>query len=514
MYCSQCGKEVPGDARYCPVCGARQEMGIVPAEKLSGESRFDSEKRKLAHRRGRRLGNFLVTVTALLILFAADGEAPAADYVSRRMDASRFVTQNQREMVICNEKGEICTSELPRQILYSADHSQIAYVDRDQELYYMDGMTPVFVDDRAGAAALSFYGETLAYLRETDGGGQELCVYTVEDRTSERIPVRGCREFCLSPDGRTVACVETEGGGILSVWRTGEAETEITGNVSEILSVSDQGTCVMYRKDSDRLYLSHGKEEKCLASVRGSVNYVLNEAQTEILYTDEEGAWYYSAGQEEPVRLTGVKGAAVTSCYLEDTAYQQRQGLILGKKTLKNMLFATRDRRDHMYHIYHLDGEGNGAKALSGHTDQFQIAGNGHSLIYLSDQRLYRIEDVRYSQEKTCLSDSHPVSGFLADRDLRRVWFTTPDRELYFRGRKECVGLPGEPGSLQGRYMDGILFQEGRELYYADEEKKTLVKEDVDEVSVLENGFVILDTDSRYCYLRDMKDMVDLMGSR
>lgn len=62
--------------------------------------------------------------------------------------------------------------------------------------------------------------------------------------------------------------------------------------------------------------------------------------------------------------------------------------------------------------------------------------------------------------------------------------------------------------------MDGILFQEGRELYYADEEKKTLVKEDVDEVSVLENGFVILDTDSRYCYLRDMKDMVDLMGSR
>ena len=515
MYCSRCGKEIPGDARYCPGCGSRQEMGVVPADRIHQKELSDPEKLKTAHRRGRRLGNFLVTVTALLILFAMDGKVPnAGDYVSRQMDASRFVAQNRREMVICNAEGETCTADLPRQVLYSADHSRIAYVDQDQELYYMDDMTPVFLDDRITAAEFSFYGETLAWLKEADGGGQELCICMIGSRsgTVRRITVRGCSAFCLSPDGRTAACVEAD-GSTLSVWRAGEKETRIAGNVSEIISVSDKGTAVVYRKGS-RLYLSRGGEETELASVEGTVDYVLNETQTELLYTDEGSAWYYSTDQEEPVRLTGVKGAVSAACHLEGTAYQQRRGLILGKRTLKNMLFVTRDRRDCSYRIYRLDGNGKEAGAVLNHADQFQIAEDERSLLYLADHKLYRIEDVRFRQEKTCLSDPYLVDQFAADEKLSRIWFATPERELCYLDKNGIVSLSKDLSRISGRYMNGILFQENRELYYADGDDRILVKDAVDGVSILENGPAILDTDGRYCYMRDLKNMVDLIESR
>ena len=77
MYCSQCGKEVSGNARYCPACGARQEMGMISAEDMTSKDQTDRKKRQKAHRQGRRLGNFLVTVIALLILFSGDETVPA-----------------------------------------------------------------------------------------------------------------------------------------------------------------------------------------------------------------------------------------------------------------------------------------------------------------------------------------------------------------------------------------------------------------------------------------------------
>ena len=75
MYCSQCGKEISGDARYCSNCGARQEMGVVRAEGICAAELSDKKKRR-AHRQGRRLGNLLITIIALLILFTADEEIP------------------------------------------------------------------------------------------------------------------------------------------------------------------------------------------------------------------------------------------------------------------------------------------------------------------------------------------------------------------------------------------------------------------------------------------------------
>ena len=144
MYCSQCGKEVKGNVRYCPVCGTRQEMRVMPAEDMIPKDLPAQKKKQKAHRQGRRLGNFLVSVIALLILFSGEDTVPAlSDYTFQRMDVSCFAVQGQREMAICDAKGNFCLIDLPQQILYSADHSRLAYVDRDRELYYMDDTDPV-----------------------------------------------------------------------------------------------------------------------------------------------------------------------------------------------------------------------------------------------------------------------------------------------------------------------------------------------------------------------------------
>ena len=515
MYCSQCGKKISGDARYCPNCGTRQEMGVVPAEGIFAAEFPDEKKKRRAHRQGRRLGNLLVTVIALLILFTADEEIPAVGlYAPQQMDASRFVIRNQKEMVICSKAGETCAVDIPQTLLYSADHGRMAYLDRDQELYYMDDMEPVFVDDGVTTAELSFYGETLVYLKQTDDGRQELCAYIVRDGTRESVAVENCREFVLSPNGKTAAWVGLSGGGSMSVWSVGGGSRKAAGSVSEILAVSDDGKEILYRKDNDSLFLLSDGEDRKLASVGGAFHYVLNESQKEILYTEDGNTWYYSVDRREPVRLTGVKGVLETSCYTDYMAYQQRKGLVLGRKTLKNMTFAALDTRDHSCRIYRLDGNGKKAETILNHAEQFQVAQDGQSLLYLSGWKLYRIGDIRYHQERDCLSDTLDVIRFLADQELKKIWLVASDNRLYYMDGKECVSVSDDLSQMYGSYRDGILFREGRDLYYAEGKEKTLIQEEVDDVSIQEKNYVIVDTDSRYCYLKDLDESIELTDSR
>lgn len=522
MYCSQCGNEVPGDARYCPGCGARQDMGVVSAAETYSEQETDQKRKKQkAYRRGRRLGNFLVSAAALLVLFVADGEVPnAGDYTVRQMEAAYFVVQNQKETVICNEKGESYAIDIPQQILYSADHSQMAYVDQDQELYYMKDMVPVFVDDDVRTARLAFYGDILVYLRDLKNGKTELCSYKVNRQTTERVTTAGCTAYAVSPDGKTAAYVEPDGNGTLYLWKAGEQELKIAEEVKELLSVSENGTEVLYRKGGDRLFLHTEKGEQKVAGVSGTVTYVLNEAQTEILYTEDGNTWYYSTDQKEPVRLTGVKGTIVNSCPAGQTASQQGQGLILSRKTLKNMAFATYDNRNHSYKIYRLDREGENAESVLNYADQFQISQNGQSLLYLSGQKLYYMRNMRSGRQGNCISGSLNVNEFTADPGLLHVWAVTPEQELYYVQDEECISLSYDLVRMQEsslKYVGpagGVLYREMDDLYIAKGEEKVLVKEGVDEVRILEHRYVVAEADGAFWYLRDLKDPVCILDSR
>lgn len=515
MYCSDCGKEVSGDARYCPFCGKRQERRVVPADEIPDDPPSDQKKQQKARRQGRRLGNFLVSLLALLILLTGDKAVPdLSDHTLQRMDASCFAVYGQREMAVCDAKGDFCTMDIPQQILYSADHGRMAYVDRDQELYYMDDITPVFVDDRVRDARLSFYGDTIVYVKEGTDSKTELCIYTIRTKTSENLKVSDCRTFCISPDGKSVAYVEAGAGNTLSLWKSGGEPVKITGKVSEILALSKDGEMLLYRKDGNKLFRYVNEEEEQAASAGGSIYYILNENQDEILYTAENSTWYYSVRLKEPVRLAGVKGNLLTSSYMEGAASQQGQGLVLGRKTLRNMTFATRDSGSDSYRIYYLDWNGKTAESVLNHAEQFRISGNGRSVLYLSDRKLYQIKDVWNSQDRICISDTMGVSQFVTDSDFEKIWFAASGRELYCLKDGECLNVTYDLSQIQGLVSDGILFREDQELYFSDGAEKVLLKGDVEEAWIQENHYVIIKTEEGLCYLKDLKDSICLLGSR
>lgn len=513
MYCSQCGKEVSGNARYCPACGARQEMGMISAEDMTSKDQTDRKKRQKAHRQGRRLGNFLVTVIALLILFSGDETVPAVSNQSfQQMNTSCFAVQDQREMAVCDAKGRFCIVDLPQQILYSADHSKMAYVDRDQELYYMDGLDPVFIDDGVRDAGLSFYGDTIVYVKDGESSRSELCICTIRTETTEQLKVSDCRAFCISPDGKSVACIEAD--GTLRLWQPGSEAVKIAGNVSEILALTEDGEMLLYRKEGNKLFrYLKGKEEQ-MAEAGGSMDCIRNEKQDEILYTAEGSTWYYAMNLKEPVRLSGVKGNLLTSCYMPDTACQQDRGLILGRRSLKSMTFATYDSGSHSYRIYHLNWNGKEAEPVLNHAEQFQISESGRSVLYLSDRKLYQIRDIRDEQDRTCISGTMNVSGFTADSDLKKVWFSTFDRELYYAENEKCRNVSSDLNRIHGCIKDGALFQEGQDLYLADGAEKVLVKGDVREAWIQENEYVMIKAEEGICYLKDLKEEVCLTGGR
>ncbi len=515
MYCSKCGSRIPGNARYCPNCGTRQTMGVTLEENICSDKDQNREQGiQKARRRGRRLGNLLVSGAALLILFAGNEKVP--DNIAGTAfaaDASRFTIQNEKEMVICDRQGTMCKVDVPKKLLYSGDRRQMAYVDRDGELYALDHLDPVFVDDHVTDAKLSFYGDSVVYVRTAEDRGEELCIYNRQTKSIERLETEGCTAFAVSSDGQTAAFLEAEGGGTLSLWPCRGTKSEVAQNVTALLAVPDGGNKVLYQSFGRQICFYDGREEKELSSGDGNICLLTNENQTEFLYTEGKRAWYYCAGMEEPTRLSGVKGSVQTDCYPGDTAYQQEQGLILGRRTLKQMAFATYDP-DGSSRLYYLDWRGAHAETIMNRADQFWIAGNGRSLLCLSEQKLYRIDDAEDPSRRVCLSGEQKVCQFAADPKFRNVWFATPNRELYFVKKGECVRLTGELNRLQGLLEDGVLFLEGQDLYFADGEEKTLIQTAVEEVWIQEQNYAVIDTDGERYYLKDLKDAVYLMGSR
>lgn len=516
MYCSKCGSRLSGNVRYCPACGARQVLGVVPNENVCSD---DEQKReqdiRRAGRRGRRLGNFLVSAAALLILFAGNEKVPDnLACTAFPSAASRFTVQNQKEMTICDGQGTVYTVDIPREILYSADRRQMAYIDRDQELYIMKDMDPAFADDCVTDARMSFYGDTVVYRRNTADSGEELCMYDRRTGSCERLDTERCTDFVLSPDGRSAAFLEAKGNGTLSLWSGGSERPEIAGNVTKILAVSNGAKTVLYQKSGQQLFLHTGREERELSSAEGNICLISNEEQTEFLYSEGGRTWYCSADMEEPVRLSGVKGNVQISCCPENTAYQQDDGLILGRKTLKQMIFATDDPAKGASRLYVLDWNGARAETVMNRTDQFQIAKDGQSVLCLSEQKLYRIGRPGVFSERVCLSKEQNVRQFAADPKLQNVWFSTPEGELYFVKKEECVRVTGSLDRLLGRLRDGVLFLEGQDLYFADGEEKTLVQTAVEDVCIQEQSYAVIERDGEQYYLKELEDAVYLTGSR
>lgn len=511
MYCRQCGGKVSGDARYCPNCGTRQEMKAICAEEPVLDELSGGERRKKAQKQGRRLGNFLVSLIALWILFMGKKDvSDVPEHILYGTDPSFFTVQDQREMTICNEDGAVCTIDIPQKMLYSKDRSCLAYIDRDRELYYLEDNEPVFIDDEVDDAKLSFHGTMVIYVRSGEAGGKEFCGYDTRMRSLERETVSSCRTFAVASDGKTAACVDTDRNNTLFLWRFGRQMTEIAGNVSEILAVSDNGKTVFYQKSDGGLFCYQDDRERKVADTKGGICFVINESQSEMVYSEGGSTWYYAAGRKEPLRLAGVKGNVRMDCYMANMEYQREQGLILGRRSLKNMIFATDDSGNSSGRVYYLDWKEKRAKPVFNHADQFQISKDGLSILGLSDQKLYYVKDRREAEKKICLSGDMNVSQFAADGALEKVWFVTSDRGLYYIGEKEYVRLSYALDKMYGCCKEGVLFQEGRNLYLADGEEKIFVKEEADDVRILENGRAFIDADGKLCSLKDL----DLEGGK
>lgn len=324
-------------------------------------------------RKNRKLINWAVSIAAVLILFFIDVAKPA-DSAGRihQICPSYMTIQDQEQTVICNAAGDTCIADGNLDTLYSADQRKMAFIDMDRNLYYMEDMTPVLIKAQVSCAEFSFFGDSVLYLADSDEGSQELGIYLTAEQRTEHIMVENCSFFAGDSDGRTVAYVENdpEGMGTMRLWKPGGIKTDEVQNVSLILSVAEDGREILYVKNENQIYRYRGGEEQQLDSFseEGVLNFILNEDQTEILYTVDGKAFYYTAEAERPVCLSGVEGAFAYSCHMPATAYQQGQRIILGRETLRGMLFAIYEESSDSCRIYRLeenrDGKGTVMEAV------------------------------------------------------------------------------------------------------------------------------------------------------
>lgn len=535
MICSKCGKEIADDSTVCPECQAvcetqeqaentvsaseaktedAQAADEVKTTELSGKAIFEAgrdgfEKTKSAFlglSRNLKIAVLAVVAIALITIIASccggKGKFTYAEL------GKGYYFDVSEELLVNVDGNAQQLDESVSEIYYSADCSLTAVLDKDDTLYIMTKKGAKKVADDVDYAVVSFYGDTIAYVAEVEEKVGALYLYNVakgkEISIDEEAYYRG---FVLSPDGKSIAYVgnvEFSGYDLdefdLYLSKNGKAAEKLYSN-SFPLAITDGGKHVFYVKDKEKLYLD---DERVAASYTYGSGCYFNRDCTELIYEREESTYYYTLKMDSPVKL---KGATMTDILVPEEVAQESTRAVrgyayhYGVDTFDKTLIEMDDT------VYVLKDKGETVEKIAKFSS-YQLSKDGESLIYLdNDGNLKYIKNVFKSTETKQLGKNLDAEGFVASKDLKKVYYEA-DEELFFLDGEKGVRVADEADDYCYSDKYGVIyFICDGELFYATTKAKS--KERVYEENVV--GIVRFNDEVLFIHLNDDGDEITVL---
>ena len=356
----------------------------------------------------------------------------------------------------------------------SADGSKLVFLDSNKVLRLFDGSRFTTVAEEVQQYQISFDGSGIAYTN-TDN---DLFLY--RKGKSQRVAVRVLADFCLSPDGETLAYVREEGGTTLACYFNSKERTIAKESVP--FAISNGGTYVYYYSlPKGVVYVQKGgnqdSRQKLADSLSGS--YCLNMNGEQVLLTDGANPYFSESGGER------MKIASVPLLLLAPDNLANSREMIYGVRSLKDRFYIASSNPEGN-HVYHLS-ERLELSSLLKNIPVWSLMQDEETLLYEKNQNLYYI-NLRNTDKGESKVAGH-VMGWRPSGDGKRVLFVDDEGESWF------ATLGREPKRITAETINteevvplesGFVYEIDGSLFYTDGGKGSKISGLSDDVLKLE----------------------------
>lgn len=373
-------------------------------------------------------------------------------------------------------------------------------VDEEEEevLYVLDGESILWVAENPQQITMSATGAALVYIAD-----EELCLYTVNKKSSERIATDITDVLAISPDGKTVAYTGTD--GLCYIYSDGKT-MELAEDVA-VLSVSDGGKyiyCIGQDEEGNAclyLYTTKGQQGLVATGVKTGADAVFytNKDHSQLIFQAEGKSgyrWYAVEKNELEDSRHNLNSADAFEPLIPEDAQSYHSGslMVLGVENLTDMVYCSSDEDDTSMKLIYVSSNWETSTLVSKVTEA-QIGEDGKTIYYAKGSRLFSIEAKAGAQSKQ-LADK--IERFTVTSDGQGVYYLNEEGVAFYqKGSKvEQIGENVEELTVTA---DGCaLFVSNGSLYSSDRggKVKTVVEDFV-------NGSVEACADGTYYRVAD-----------
>ena len=422
------------------------------AEKLAKKQYTDADKKP-----NRMLKAGIALVAAVVLLFIIIGLCSGGEKYTTFSDKSvlDFVCVNDKVSVrFMDGKSLELSDEFVVDKVFNMDRTVAAYVNSDGELdiikngkLIQTGIDEVDINN----IRVSNNGATLVYYSDTEYDkatiGTLHLYYIKKGKDVEVADDVVVGSAVLSPDGETVAYVSDYDAAddFKGYYSVKGKKTEEIGKEKRAFAIADKAAYIYYT-DGDRIYAQKKKKEaEKLASDIYGTEVLFNADCTEMFFMND-GKTYVTVKAGEKKKIAGAELTSIVlggNAAIGNTSVRAEQGRIqicyTGVETLEGNIFCSDAYEGIPYdnELYYVLKNFETEKIAAG-TDQYVLAEDGKSLIYLEGSEIAKVTDFEKGGVRKVLTDDAEAVAFVADGEMKYIYYLNADSELHcLKGKKD-----------------------------------------------------------------------------
>ena len=397
-------------------------------------------------------------------------------------DCVTVLASDNEELVGYSASGKMVrlkTEEGIREEQQSPDGSRCLFLTTENRLMLFDGSRFTSVAEDVKQFEFSFDSSAAAYLTQEN----ELFLY--RRGKSQRIAANVTADFCISPDGKTVAYVRDDGEESKAYYYNGR-EREIAKDAVPA-AVSSGGRYLYYYSSKGILYVQKGSNTDSRQKLVDNVESLcFNATGEQILVSDGASTYFSEKGGERN------KVSSQTMVLLPPQGMASDAGGFCGIDSLKDRYYLAPGSGG--LTVYQLNGRLE-LNSLMKNVLTPALLSDGRTMVYSKNGNLYWMDLKKPEDRETKLADNH--RGFRVSLSGKNLLFIDEEGETWFakaggssrRITADTIDLSRAAAGLNGSFVYEL---EGS-LYYTNGGKPSKISGLTDDVQTLSgNGFWVM----------------------
>lgn len=442
----------------------------------------------------------LVVVLAIVISsFSAGGKF---DMIDRELLPANFGDRDSLHFFVGGKKLDTKLDAEAFNDWKSSMNGQVAWFTVDEEedevLYVLDGENILWVAENPQQITMAETGAALVYIAD-----EELCLYTVNKKSGEKIATDITDILAISPDGKTVAYTDAEGVCyIYSEGKTVSLDEDVT-----VLSVADGGKfiyCIGQDEENNTclyLYTIKGQQGLVASGVNTDEDAVFytNKDHSQLIFQAEGKSgyrWYAVEQNELEDSRHNLNSADIFEPLIPEGAQSYNSGslTVLGVENMTDMVYCSHDEDDTSMKLIYVSSNWETSTLVSKVTEA-QIGEDGKTIYYAKGSRLFSIEAKAGAQSKQL---AEKVESYAVTPDGEGVYYLNEDGVAFYQKGNKVEQIGENVEELTVTYEGYALFVSNGSLYCSEQgdKVKTVVEDFVD-------GYVEAAADGTYYRISD-----------